>query len=93
MGGARRPSGLFEEGLAPEEERRQKHPPAGVVVPRPLGIGWARTAEGPGTRMCEDAGHPVYVRWHTRRRIGSPNETETVTVYACQTCWPKEDAA
>lgn len=88
---ANRQAGLFEEGAAsPAEERRVKHPPLGVVVPRPAGLFWARSGAAQRDPLCEDAGHPVYVREHVRRRIGSPDETETVTVWACACCWPKE---
>jgi len=90
MSGSRRQSDLLEAPTHGEEERRQKHPPLGVVAPRPAGVLWARAGTTEGSRLCEDAAHPVYVREHTRRRIGSPGETETVLVYACAVCWLRE---
>jgi hypothetical protein len=35
---------------------------------RPLGVWWARTAAAAGSRMCEDATHPVYRRLHQRAK-------------------------
>jgi hypothetical protein len=42
--------------------------------------------------MCEDDGHPVYVREHPRKKVGKPGEIEIVKVYACAVCWPEVSA-
>jgi hypothetical protein len=64
-----------------------------VTAVRRQGVWWARTGPADGARMCGDDDHPVYVRDHTRPRIGKPGETEVVKVYACSVCWPKEQGA
>jgi hypothetical protein len=64
--------------------------PPGAGQPRPLGVWWARTAAAAGSRMCEDATHPVYRRLHQRAKPGQPNETHGVEVWACGVCWPPD---
>jgi hypothetical protein len=59
-----------------------------TVIPRPPGVWWARTGPTPGDRLCEDAGHAVYVRKQRRQKRGARGEWIHVDVYACAVCWP-----
>ena len=55
--------------------------------PRPPGVWWARVSAAPGSRFCEDAGHPVTTGLHARPVVGKPGETEAVAVWCCAVCW------